>query len=253
VVFTRRRLGAAALCAAAVGLAAAAPVSPSPASPSPASPAAPAAAAPAAARPAPAASSTSFSFPLINRSYSDLAPAAVPYTSGALSVALSSPRHNVVVREHRLTLTPLADGTHRADLDVTFLGKGWMVADVELAGFATQLADEVLLPSQRKLLQGRVRLEPAAGGGMLLTPVELPKTVQVAIQSRVGNQLVGWCEGISVLPLTDVDCGELQRAVQTATVPVPQADGPIHLDADELRPEDQAALEAYRRRAALLR
>lgn len=192
----------------------------------------------------------SFTFTPLNRSYRDLAGAAVPVSSGAFSLALRSPHQTMVLRSHRLMLTPVGDGTHRADLDVTFLGKGSIVADVALGGAATQLADEVVVPPQRQVVHGRVKVQPTRDGGYLVTPLELPRTVTVAIQSGVGNRILGWCEGIAAIPFSNVDCDEVGRAVQHATVALPGAGTPFALAPGDLAPAEKAAFDAYLRRSA---
>ena len=191
-----------------------------------------------------AAAAEEFSFPRLNRAYGDLVPEFAPVTSGPLTLRLSSPRQSLTVREHRLTLAPLADGTHTARLELEILGKGWLVGDISAGALATRVQDELLVPPQKLDLAGRVRVERGAGG-YTVTALESPARVEVAIRSRVATDLVSWCDRMAIVTLALFDCGGLDRSLSRVVVPLPPAGESYLLPDEELSPEERAALDRY--------
>jgi|CXWL01.1.fsa_nt_gi hypothetical protein len=189
-----------------------------------------------------------FQFALLNRSYSNLAPAAETVTQGPLTVALTSPRQVLLLRENQLTLTPRADGSHDAELALGFLGKGWLVADATVAGYSTRLEDELLLPTQRQALRARVDVERVPGG-FAITPRELPPAVTVQIESKLVTGLLSWCSTLSLLVGGESTCEQLGAALTRVQVPLPPVGQPYVLADADLRPSDRDQLEAYLLRA----
>jgi len=187
-----------------------------------------------------------FVFPKLNRAYGDLVPEFAPIVQGPVVIELSSPRQSLTVRSHKVTLTPLADGSHTARLELEFVGKGWLVGDIAAGGLSTRVQDELLIPPQTLDLAGRVRLARGQGG-YTLTALELPARVEVAIRSRVATDLVGWCDRVSMLALALFDCGGLDRALSRAVVPLPAAGESYFLADEELTDADRAALDRYLR------
>lgn len=185
-----------------------------------------------------------FSFERFNDSYSRPNVVLAPVAQGPLTLRLSSPTNSLVLRSNRLRLTPLGDGTHRAEWTAEFLGKGWLVADYDLAGVPGRLEDELVVPSQTRTVVGRVRLGHG-DQGFELTPVELPATVSVAIRSRLAGQVVGLCERMSILPLMALDCAGLDGALSNAAVPLPEPGDTYLLPADRLTAEDRRQLLDY--------
>src|SRR5262245_6147234 len=120
-----------------------------------------------------------FRFERFNRSYPEIVPDIAPIEQGPLTIQLSSPKRNLTLRSHFLRLEPGPGGSHSAELRVEFQGKGWIVADLDVAGMAaTRLQDEVLVPPQAAVLEGRVRVarEP---GAYVITTEQLPKQMRV--------------------------------------------------------------------------
>lgn len=186
-----------------------------------------------------------FRFERFNRSYPEVIPEIAPIEQGPVTIQLSSPKSNLTLRSHFLRLEPGPGGSHSAELRVEFLGKGWLVADVDVGGLAaTRLQDQVLVPPQAATLEGRVRVtrEP---GAYVITTEQLPRQMRVRIQSGIANQVVGFCERIPALPGTDLDCGRLDRALSTAVVPLPPAGESYLLEDAELTPAERSQLEAY--------
>lgn len=185
-----------------------------------------------------------FRFSRLNHGYSEPATAIDPIAAGPLTVRLSSPRNKLVLASNTLRLEPGADGLHSAELEVRFYGKGQLVADVDLSGLAQRFEEEVVIPAQTKRLEGRVRIS-RSGGGYLLTPERLPREIRVAIESQLGNDVVGVCEKVAALPFSDVDCDGLDRALSTAVVPLPPAGEGFYLARTDLTPEERRQMEGY--------
>lgn len=179
----------------------------------------------------------------LNRSYSEVAPDILPVIEGPLTVRLSSPRHQIVVRRHLLRLEPGAAGSHSADLSIEFQGKGRLVADVEAGPVATRLQDEVLVPPQVARLQGRVRIRRVQGGYGII-PEQLPDRLGVRIQSGIGRQLVNVCDGASIV-LAALDCPRLEQSLSRAVIPLPAAGEEYLLEDAELTPAERSQLDSY--------
>jgi len=185
-----------------------------------------------------------FRFERFNRSYPEVIPEIAPIEQGPLTIQLSSPKSNLTLRSHFLRLEPGPGGSHSAELRVEFLGKGRLVADVDVAGLATRFQDDVLVPPQAATLEGRVRLarEP---GAYVITTEQLPKQMKVRIQSGIAGQVVGFCDRIPALLAPDLDCERLNRLLSTATVPLPPAGESYLLEDADLTPEERSRLDAY--------
>jgi len=205
---------------------------------------APRAAAPRTVAPAPIPAPGLFRFARLNRGYSQPATAIEPITEGPLTIRLSSPRNKLVLASHSLRLEPGADGLHTAELSVRFYGKGRLVADVDVSGVGRRFEEEVLVPPQTQRLSGRVRIRRAVDG-YLLTPERLTRELRIAIQSQLGNDVVGLCDRLAAMPFSDLDCGGLERALSTAVVPLPPAGEGFYLARTDLTPEDRQQIERY--------
>jgi hypothetical protein len=185
-----------------------------------------------------------FRFERLNRGYSEVAPEILPIEEGPVTIRLSSPRNNLIVRSHLLRLEPGAGNSHSADLRIEFMGKGWLVADVEVAGASTRFQDEVLVPPQALEMQGRVRMRRVRGG-YEVTPEQLPRRVGVRIQSGVGRKIVNLCDGVSSLPFTSFDCASLEQRLSRAVVPLPAPGESFLLEDAELTPQERQQLDGY--------
>jgi len=195
-----------------------------------------------AAAPALAAEPAPLSFEKLNRSYADLVGALPPVVYDPLTVTLSSPAQTLHVRGNRAWLTPRADGAFDGRLEIDLLGKGALVADVDLAGVRRQFSDELLLPPQTVTLAARVRLARVEGG-YRVSAEGLPAKVEVAIQSRLVNDVLALCDGAALLAMGALDCRELTRALTRPALPLPGA-ADYFLADGELTAADRAALDA---------
>lgn len=185
-----------------------------------------------------------FELTSLNRRYQQLAPDMVPVEQGAVTVRLSSPRHQLDLLSNRLVLTPRADGSYDATLELEFAGRGTLVADFDVSGVTSRFEDELVVPQQRRQLAARVRIA-RSDEGYLVTPQELPATFEVAIHSRVGSQLVAACNQLAVLGLGVVDCRSLNRAFSRVAVPMPEAGETYLVERARLGEEDRRRLDAF--------
>lgn len=194
---------------------------------------------------APATAGVDFHFARLDHAYGQPV-AAEPIVQGPLRVRLASPRNKIVLRRHRLRLAPTyADGSYAAELEVEFFGKGELTADVDLAGHGRRFQEELVVPPQRKILGGRVRVARAKGGGYLITPLSMPRAIEVEIRSRLGDDVTGLCEAIASLPFSPLDCEGLDRALSTATVPLPPAGEPFRLAPGDATAAERQKLESF--------
>lgn len=185
-----------------------------------------------------------FRFERFNRSYPEVVPQIAPIVQGPLTIQLSSPKSNLTLRSHFLRLEPSPGGSHSAELRVEFQGKGWLVADVDVAGFTgTRLQDEVVVPAQAATLEGRVKVtrEP---GAYVVTTEQLPKQIRVKIQSGMAAQMVSFCDRVPTL-IGDLDCDRLDQALSSAVVPLPPAGESYLLEDADLTPQERQQLESY--------
>lgn len=186
-----------------------------------------------------------FRFERFNRSYPEVVPEIAPIEQGPLTIQLSAPRSNLTLRSHFLRLEPGPGGSHTAELRVEFLGKGRLVADLDVAGMAaTRLQDDVLVPPQAATLEGRVKVTRDPGA-YVITTEQLPKQMRVKIQSGIAGQVVGFCDRIPALLAPDLDCERLNQMLSTATVPLPPAGESYLLEDADLTPEERSQLDAY--------
>lgn len=185
-----------------------------------------------------------FTFANANRLYPNLEVRVAPVTWGPLRIRLSAPRADLRVSGHRLRLTPLPDGSHRAWGEVTFSAAGTLVADVEAMGLETRQEDHVVLPRQTRSTEGRVRIVREREA-YAVTALEVPAEVRVSVRSRLAVELTGWCEGIPGITLLGVDCSGLERALSSVALPLPRPGETHRVPYAELSPEERRALDAY--------
>lgn len=185
-----------------------------------------------------------FEFPGLNRTYRDLPAAAQPIQSGLFTIRLSSPNQELVVARHRLRLRPRSDGTHDAEAWAEFSGGGRMYADVSAGGLEHRFQDDVVLPPQEQTVQGRLRIERDREG-YWITTLELPSEIRVQLQSRLGGEILGWCQTLAAIPFSPFRCVGLDRALSNASVPLPPPGDTYLLPAGDLTTDERKRLDAY--------
>lgn len=157
----------------------------------------------------------------LNTSFENLDSAITPVEEGPFTIRFSSPRHRLTVHRNRLRTTPLAPGLVDAEIEVELEGNGILHADVEGGGVENRFTDAVVAPRQTVRSTSVVRLERDEGG-YLVTLVEPGPPVAFEISSAVGGEIVGICRVFALLPLFDLGCERLERALGIALVPLPE-------------------------------
>jgi len=185
-----------------------------------------------------------FVFAERNRLYPDLQVTPQPAAWGPVLVHLSVPKASLQLSDHLVRLTPRPDGSHDVWSEFRFSGSGTLVADLAVAGLSTRKTDQVLLPRQAQIVQGRVRLERGPDA-YLVTPLELPREVRLQIQSRLAEDLVAWCASMPLISLTGTDCSGLRSALSHVTVPLPPPGETYLLPYTEFTAEERRALDGY--------
>jgi hypothetical protein len=185
---------------------------------------------------------TELRFSKMNRVYQDLAGEMAPLRYDPVTVKLSSPKQSVLIKDNRITLTPLGGGRFSGRVEIDFLGKGDLVADVDLGGRTQRLADEVLLPPQHLTLDGVARIA-RVDGGYRVTSEQLPASLPVEIRSKLVNDLLGICSGAALLSLGSLDCAPLEKELERPSLPLPAAGSVFFLADADLTDDDRAALD----------
>jgi hypothetical protein len=182
-------------------------------------------------------------FSRFNRVYENLAGEMAPLRVEPVTVKLSSPKQAVLVKENRVTLTPLGGGRFSGRVEIDLLGKGDLIADVDLGGRTQRLLDEVLLPPQHLTVDGVARIARVAGG-YRVTSEQLPASLPVEIRSRLVNDLINLCSGASLLAMGSLDCGPLEKQLERPAVPMPGPGTVFFLGDADLTDAERGALDA---------
>lgn len=184
-----------------------------------------------------------FTFSLLNKTYTDLAQEIEPITQGPLTVRPSSPKNALILKDNRLILQALEHGDQKAHLELDVMGKGWLVADVEAGSLETRFQDELILPPQTLRVDGKVKLERVAGG-YRATTLEGPRTLEVVIQSKLVSSLIQWCDRLAAMPFSGLDCAVVERSLTHVNLPLPAAGATYFLADAELTADEHQALDA---------
>lgn len=191
---------------------------------------------------APASDGDGIEIGYLNRTWTELAPDAIPVTEGPLSVRLRSPQNRVTVHRNRLVLAPREGGDPDARIEAEFEAEGELVADVGGGRHATSFTDRVTAPRQSVRVAGRARVSRDADA-YHLTLVDGPASAPVEIQSRAIGRVLGFCEQIGWLAA--VECGRLRGSLSTVRVPLGDRDRTLHLPRERLDAEERAYLDRF--------
>ena len=183
-------------------------------------------------------------FEKLNRTYSDFVGELAPIGEEGLSVRLRSPKQAIVLRDHRIRLTPIAGeaGAFAGEVELDVQGKGDLIADVTIGPMVRNLTDVLVVPPQTIHLAAKVRIRRVADGYEVL-PEKLPERIEVAVQSQTINQILALCDQAATLSLGAVDCSGLERSLTRPAVPLPGG-GSFLLGDGDLTDADRAALDA---------
>lgn len=184
-----------------------------------------------------------FVFDRFNRSYEDLKPEIPPIRQGLLTIRLSSPRHRIVLERHRLQIRPDGGGDHDASVQAEFEGSGDLIADLDLGGLTGRLEDQVEVPPQRKSIRSKVRLEPSEQG-YRLTVIDAPEPIVLEVRTGLADRLIQWCQLMSWVPASVLDCTGLNLKLTTITFPLPAGESFFIRSAD-LTAREREEIDAY--------
>jgi len=187
---------------------------------------------------------TKFEFIRLNRIYRNLGVGMKPASEGPLTVRLTSPENVLVLRRHSLEMRPVEGDLHAVRVVLDLMGEAKLDAQFEIAGAGSKLEDEVKLPPQEIAVDAMIRMRPVEGGYDVET-VELPENVSVAMDSRLGGELVSWCERVPVFFFLGLSCDGLDSLLSTAVVPLPKPGEVRFLAVSELQENERQALDAY--------
>lgn len=118
------------------------------------------------------------------------------------------------------------------------------MAVLTLAGLPGSLEDDIILPEQEKEIVARVELAQS-DEGILVTPVENPKEVEIAIQSELAGRIVTMCEGFSLIPGTGLACDGLEEAFSTVRLPIPPPGDTYLIEYKALNTDERRQMDAY--------
>ena len=180
-------------------------------------------------------------FPRLNDTFRDMTPEIMPVASGGLTILLSSPNNSLTIRHHEVELEPIGGHSHRFRGMVDFMGKADLIAEFG-GGLPGRLEDQVLLPIQLIELEGELEIVRVADGYDITTR-RLPDHVDIAMQSRLGNQLVSLCDVLTIL--TGGDCSTLATAFGRVRLPLPPPGETHRLTAEDLTAEERQILDDY--------
>lgn len=183
-----------------------------------------------------------FEFQSLNRRYDHLASDIAPYAAGPLTVSLSSPQHELALLSNRLVLTPLGKGSYELSLAVEFAGSGLLVADLDVSGTKSRFNDVLTVPAQRRSITARVEIARSKSG-YLITPRELPRIIEITIQSQLGGQLLTACRPLALL--VALDCGALEQAFSRVEVPLPAPGETYLFELERLSEAERHTLDAF--------
>ncbi len=187
---------------------------------------------------------TELAFEAANRTYEGLELQAEPVVWGPLQLLLWARDVQFSVLAHRLALSPLADGSHRAQLVVRARGQGTLRASATLLSWSTQQSDLASAPAQEREVAGRLRVAREADR-YRVTPLELPARVSVQIRTGLAERLVGWCEGLPLLPVLGIECDDLRHALTTVDLPLPRPGETYDVLRSDLSDAEERALDEY--------
>ena len=101
------------------------------------------------------------------------------------------------------------------------------------------------------VVEGRVRVAPAEGG-YDVTPLELPRSVPLEIESALADNLVALCTGLTLFT-PGGDCTLLERALGRVEVPLPGSGEELFLPHAALSDVERGRIDAYLAAAAAAR
>ena len=187
-----------------------------------------------------------FSSEARNGVYEDTFQEISPVERGGMTIDMASPDNEITIHGHRIELTPQGERVHRGNLTVEVSGWGDLIADVAFTSGSPpqRFRDRLTIPRQTVDLSGLVLLSKTTDG-YVVTPLEMPKTVPVRVESGLADGIVASCEALSRLPFLSLGCSGLGQAFERVQVPLPGPGQSYVLPAGELTADERRQLDGY--------
>lgn len=179
-----------------------------------------------------------------NDTYTGVMTETQPIVRGPLTVRLSSRRSDLTLEAHRLELEPAEDGLHRGVVWGRFHGEGDLEADVELGTIPATFDDRVRILEQEKRIPALVDIEPRSDD-YLVTFLDLPASVSVAIESDLVGSLVSFCKRFSLFVVGDAGCRALDELLSNPKLPLAERGSSVVVDRGYFTAEELGRLDGY--------
>lgn len=175
----------------------------------------------------------------------DLPAELAPIEQGVILIQLHSSEPVLEVESHQLLLWPLGEGSHGARLTARFQGEAKLEADIEIAGLPARISDFVELPEQDTSIEGRFRIDREEGGYRVLAE-ELPRFIELRVESRLAGQIVTVCRGMALLaPGGGAECEGLEKMLSLLRLPMPEAGDTYFIEESKLTSFERDQLDGY--------
>lgn len=185
-----------------------------------------------------------FVFERLNRTFGSFVDDLKPIELGSMRVGLSSPEHSMTLESHSARLLALGNSEYGTRLEFDFHGWGILVVRVELGGVESELEDELTLPSQNLVLEGRLKIEPIEDGYQITLLEAFQEEVSVKIESKIAGRIVPLCRQLSLV-LVNLECDVLEEALSVVRVPIPAPGEIFFLAREELNEPEIEELDAF--------
>ena len=181
----------------------------------------------------------------VDGTHTDLPTDLAPIEQGVILIQMHSTNPVLEVESHELVLWPLEDGSHGARLEAQFHGEAQLHADIEVGGLPAEMTDFVELPEQETTLEGRFEITREEAGYRVVAE-ELPRFVEIRVQSRLAGQMVTLCRGLALLaPGGGSECEGLERLLSVVRLPMPEAGETYYIDESKLTAFEREQLDDY--------
>jgi len=175
----------------------------------------------------------------------DLPADIAPIEQGAILIRLHPTNPVLEVASHQLSLWPVEGSSHGARLTARFQGEAELRADLEIAGLPAQMTDFVELPEQETSIEGQFAITREESGYRVVAE-ELPRFVEVRVESRLAGQMVTLCRGLALFaPGGGAECEGLDRLLSVVRLPMPESGETYFIEESKLTVFERDQLDGY--------
>jgi hypothetical protein len=185
-----------------------------------------------------------FVFESLNRVFGSFVDDLAPIELGSMRIGLSSPEHSMTLERHSARLRSLGNAEYETRLSFDLHGWGILALKVEMGGVESDIEDELTLPSQSLVLEGRLKLEPVEGGYEITLLEAFQQDVAVKIESKIAGRIVPLCRQLALV-LISLECDVLEETLSVVRVPMPAPGKIFFLSAQELTELEIEELDAF--------